>query len=178
MYISKIIELEKASKAKRFLYDYSVNEEDILAILKQLTNSDRPLTIQKCFWVIFAFCKEQKAGIRTHQKLLALTNHNATFQRNIVRIWQHCSLPDVLHTEIINQCFVFLNKPSSPIAIKAFSIATLTKLACIYPELSSEVGFIVQNVLELQSHDPGIASSAKRSLKSLKELKTKPTNQA
>lgn len=46
--------------------------------------------------------------------------HDAVI-RNSVRILQQVEIPEALHGELMNNCFGFIESPSTPAAIKVFS---------------------------------------------------------
>lgn len=92
------------------------------------------------------------------KKLVALLEQpglHAAVARNILRIFQQYDLPENYHGELIDICFRFILKPSTPIAIKAFAISTATNIAKPYPELKREL-LIVLNELQEQSLTPGL----------------------
>jgi hypothetical protein len=53
--------------------------------------------------------------------------HDAVI-RNSVRILQKIEIPKSLHGELMNSCFAFIESPTTPVAIKAFSLTTLFNL--------------------------------------------------
>ncbi len=69
--------------------------------------------------------------------------HNAVI-RNAVRILEEMELPEDLQGEVMNACFRFIQTPSTPVAIKAFSLTTLYNLSKTYPEILPELKLIIQ----------------------------------
>ncbi|HEX5153212.1 MAG TPA: hypothetical protein VFW07_17300 [Parafilimonas sp.] len=69
--------------------------------------------------------------------------HNAVI-RNSVRILQKLEIPESLHGELMNSCFAFIESPTTPVAIKAFSMTTLFNLSGIYPEIKHELRLIIE----------------------------------
>ena len=57
--------------------------------------------------------------------------HNAV-TRNSIRILQQIKIPEELHGDLMNSCFGFVESPSTPVAIKAFSLTTLFNLSKFY----------------------------------------------
>ena len=53
--------------------------------------------------------------------------HNAVI-RNSVRVLEEIEIPESMHGDVMNACFGFIEKPSVPLAIKVFSLATLFNL--------------------------------------------------
>lgn len=70
--------------------------------------------------------------------------HNAV-KRNTVRLLQHLDIPRRCHGEIMDTCFSYIASPTEKVAIKAFSLTILEKLAAIYPEIRSELKTIVED---------------------------------
>lgn len=69
--------------------------------------------------------------------------HNAVI-RNSIRILEAIDIPEELHGEVMNACFQFIETPTTPIAIKAFSLTTLHNLSQKYPEILPELKLIIQ----------------------------------
>ena len=73
--------------------------------------------------------------------------HNAVI-RNSVRILQQVEIPEPLHGELMNTCFSLIEKPSTPIAIKVFSLTTLFNLSKYYPEIKGELKLLIEELWE------------------------------
>jgi hypothetical protein len=69
--------------------------------------------------------------------------HDAVI-RNSVRILQKIEIPESLHGELMNCCFAFIESPTTPVAIKAFSMTTLFNLSRFYPEIKNELKLIIE----------------------------------
>jgi hypothetical protein len=90
--------------------------------------------------------------------------HNAVI-RNSVRILQQIEIPESLHGELMNNCFNFIESPSTPVAIKAFSLTTLFNLSKFYPEIKNELKLIIEE--RWNNETPAFKSRGKKILKSL-----------
>jgi plasmid stabilization system protein ParE len=90
--------------------------------------------------------------------------HHAVI-RNSVRILQDVDIPETYHGAVMNACFNFIETPSTPIAIKAFSLTTLQKLASVYPEIKGELKLIIAEKFDLET--PAFKVRARRILNSL-----------
>ncbi|MEP6682848.1 MAG: hypothetical protein ABJA35_06295 [Parafilimonas sp.] len=90
--------------------------------------------------------------------------HNAVI-RNSVRILQQIEISESLHGELMNSCFNFIESPSTPIAIKAFSLTTLFNLSKFYPEIKNELKLIIEE--RWNNETPAFKSRAKKILESL-----------
>ncbi|HRH61574.1 MAG TPA: hypothetical protein PL045_13445, partial [Chitinophagaceae bacterium] len=64
--------------------------------------------------------------------------------RNSVRILEAIEIPEAFHGDVMNACFGFIEKPSTPAAVKAFSLTTLANLSRHYPEIKQELKLIIE----------------------------------
>lgn len=69
--------------------------------------------------------------------------HNAVI-RNSLRILEDLSVPEEFHGELMDACFVFIQKRETPIAIKAFALTVLFNLSKTYPDIKNELRFIIE----------------------------------
>jgi len=84
-------------------------------------------------------------------------------RRNIVRLLQFVEIPKRSHGKLMDLCFQFISNPEEAIAVKAFSLSILSKLAEIYPEILSEIKSVIETRWELET--PAFRSRAKKILK-------------
>jgi len=91
--------------------------------------------------------------------------HDAVI-RNSVRVLEAIEIPEELHGDVMNACFAFIEKPFTPVAIKAFSLTTLFNLSKIYPEIKNELKLLIQSNWENET--PAFKSRGKKILKALK----------
>lgn len=73
--------------------------------------------------------------------------HDAVI-RNSVRVLQEIQIPEKYQGQVMDACFQFLEKPTTAVAIKAFSLTTLFNLSKKYPEVKSELKLIIEDSLE------------------------------
>jgi hypothetical protein len=97
-------------------------------------------------------CKARPEMIKLYIPILVaqLTNgeaHTAVI-RNAVRILQEIEIPEALHGKVMDACFKFIESPTTPVAIKAFSLTTLSNLAKIYPEIQPELKLIIEERID------------------------------
>lgn len=90
--------------------------------------------------------------------------HHAVI-RNSVRILQDVDIPAAYHGAVMNACFNFIETPSTPIAIKAFSLSMLHKLSFVYPEIKGELKLIIEEKFDIET--PAFKVRARRLLQSL-----------
>jgi len=97
--------------------------------------------------------------------------HNAV-KRNIVRFLQDIPIPEELHGEVMDICFSFIMDPQEAVAVKAFSLTILEKLAKDYPEIMNELKVVVEERWDYET--AAFHSRAKKILK--KNLKSEKKN--
>jgi len=90
--------------------------------------------------------------------------HNAVI-RNSVRILEHIEIPEAYHGDVMNACFGFIENPSTPAAIKAFSLTTLYNLSKHYPEIKPELKLIIEERINNET-----AAFKSRALKILRQI--------
>ncbi len=76
--------------------------------------------------------------------------HDA-IKRNTIRLLQHVPIPEEQEGNIMQICFQYLESPDEAVAIKAFSLAVLGRLAKKYPEIISEVKLLIEEQLPHQT---------------------------
>jgi len=90
--------------------------------------------------------------------------HNAVI-RNSVRVLEMVDIPEDCHAEVMNACFGFVEQPSTPAAIKAFSLTTLHNLSAYYPEIKQELKLIIETLWDGET--PAFKSRGKKILKAM-----------
>jgi hypothetical protein len=103
---------------------------------------------QRAAWCVSWSVKKNASLIQPYikdlvQQLQRKDVHGAVI-RNSVRILQEVEIPEWLHGELMNSCFSFIGSPSTPVAIKAFSLTTLFNLSKSYPEIKNELKLIIE----------------------------------
>ncbi len=92
--------------------------------------------------------------------------HNAVI-RNSVRVLEKIEIPEEFHGDVLNACFAFIEEPSTPGAIKAFSLTTLHNLSKKYPEIKQELKLIIEE--RWDNETPAFQSRGRKILKDLQE---------
>ena len=87
-----------------------------------------------------------------------------SIKRNTVRLLQAIDIPGKYEGAVLQICFKYLESPGEAVAIKAFSLTVLGKLARKYPEIIPEIKLLVEEQLPHQS--AAFNSRAKLFLKS------------
>jgi hypothetical protein len=69
--------------------------------------------------------------------------HNAVI-RNSLRVLEDLIIPEEFHGEVMDACFIFIQKRDTPIAIKTFSLTIIFNISKIYPDIKNELRFIIE----------------------------------
>lgn len=96
-------------------------------------------------------------------KNLHRPNLHDAIKRNTVRLLQQVEIPEKYEGEVMNICFHYVASPTEAVAIKAFSLTILGKLAKKFPEILPEIKLLID---EQSSHQSAaFKSRSKRLLK-------------
>lgn len=103
---------------------------------------------QRAGWPLSYVASAHPQLVKKHLKILVKTLrqqnlHNAV-KRNIVRFLQDIPVPEELHGEVMDICFSFIMDPQEAVAVKAFSLTILEKLATDYPEIINELKVVIE----------------------------------
>ena len=102
---------------------------------------------------------------------LARTDVHPAVIRNSVRILEDIDIPKKYHAAVMNACFAFIEASSTPVAIKAFSLTTLSNLSVYYPEINQELKLIIEE--RCDNETAAFKSRAKKILKDLERSNLK-----
>ena len=107
---------------------------------------------QRAAWSVSWAAKKKPVMMTPHIKDLVPVLHKENVHdsviRNSMRVLQEIEIPERFHGEVMDACFRFLEKPSTPVAIKAFSLTTLFNLSKKYPEIKPELKLMIEERLE------------------------------
>jgi hypothetical protein len=125
---------------------------------KELMNcflDDEYRLAQRAAWGVCFAAKKKPEMIYPHIKELVSVLHKKNVHdaviRNAVRVLQDIEIPKKYQGEVMDACFQFLEKPMTPVAIKAFSLTTLFKLSETYPEIKPELKLIINDRLDYET---------------------------
>ncbi|WP_031529387.1 hypothetical protein [Dyadobacter crusticola] len=76
--------------------------------------------------------------------------HNAVL-RNSARILECVPVPEEFHAELIETAFRIIQDRQSAIAVRVFSLTIVYNLSRIYPELGTELKFVIEERLPFES---------------------------
>ncbi len=94
---------------------------------------------------------------------LGKPDRHDSMKRNTVRLLQQIEIPEKLEGVVMEICFNYVESPKEAVAIKAFSLTILSKLAKKYPEIIPEIKLLIEEQLTHQS--AAFKSRAKKFLK-------------
>lgn len=145
--------------------------------MKQLTElflHDEYRVVQRAAWIMSIVAEKQPQLLTPH--LHAMVNRMGdegipvAVKRNVVRVLQHLEIPEDLQGPVMDYCFRFLEDQQETVAVKAFSMTILARLAKLYPDIKQEIVLLIEDLLR-EGATPGIVSRGKRTLKELEKIK-------
>lgn len=92
-----------------------------------------------------------------------------SIKRNTLRLLQSADIPLKYEGIIMNTCFEYIENPKEAVAIKAFSLTILGRLAKKYPEIISEIKLLIEDQAPVQT--AAFTSRAKKVLKEFNVIK-------
>jgi len=110
---------------------------------------------QRAAWPV-SYCVIAHPHLMDHkyEELLAnlkKPNLHDSIKRNTVRLLQSAAIPEKHAGAVMEICFRYLESPGEAVAIKAFSLTVLQRLANKYPEIVPEIKLIIEEQLPHQS---------------------------
>ena len=115
--------------------------------LFKLFMNDEYRVVQRAAWPM-SYCVEDHPGfIKKHfaklLKALEKPGVHDSVKRNGIRLMQYADIPEKFHGQVMDICFRYISSPAEAVAIKAFSLTVLQKLADLYPEIINEIKLII-----------------------------------
>ncbi len=144
--------------------------------LMQLFMHDEYRVVQRTAWIVSYVARAQPGLMAPYlpamiQRMQDNTTHVAV-KRNELRILQDVELPEPLHGELMHTCFDLVINPAETIAVRAFALGILGRLALVYPEIRNELLLVIE---DLQTQDPtaGLRSKTRQVLHMLQRAPAK-----
>ncbi|MFZ1527235.1 MAG: hypothetical protein WAT19_00665 [Ferruginibacter sp.] len=131
---------------------------------------DEYRVVQRAAWPVSYCVQAHPMFIKKHFGSL-LNNlqkpgiHNAV-KRNTVRLLQTVDIPKKWQGRVMDTCFQYISDPQEKVAVKAFSLTILSRLALQYPEIVPEIALILEDQLPCQT--AAFKVRAKQFLKAIK----------
>lgn len=90
-------------------------------------------------------------------------------KRNTMRLLQYVDIPEKYRGDIMNLCFEFIQSAKEKVAVKAFAITVLERLAKHYPEIIGEVTILLEERIPIET--AAFKSRTKQFIKNTAELR-------
>lgn len=144
---------EHSKKQALKIAAYISNHPQLFKELMDLFLHDVYRVNQRASWVV-SICAEKHPELIKPYFNVMLENlknpvHDAV-KRNTIRIFEDLEIPEELMGELAEICFGYLTS-DEPIAIKAFSLTVLSKIADKEPELQNELKIIIEDQMPYAS---------------------------
>lgn len=172
MNIREALTREHSKRNTMAIVNYIGQDEARFAELMTIFKTSDYRLIQRAAWPV-SFIAETDASLLTpYWKELfdvAQTNVHPSFKRNLLRTLRVLdSIPEYIHSDVIEICMRAIPDSNEPAAVRAFAIHIMGKLLSHYPEFAGELHAILE---PLQLHDlPSIRSSSKHVLKLVSKI--------
>lgn len=144
------------------------NKKQFKELMRCYMDADYRLS-QRAAWSVSWAARKKPEMIQPYigelvKRLQDDTAHPAVI-RNTVRVFEELDIPEEYHGEVMNRCFQFLESPTTPAAIKAFSMTVLCHLSKYYPEIKQELKLIIEENWDHET--PAFKSRGRKILKIL-----------
>lgn len=164
-----------------FLTEHSKNQTDKIitwigddpsriALLMQLFLHDEYRVVQRAAWALSGLAQRHPALMLPYLPLLASrlgdeTVHIAV-RRNIFRLFQYVPLPEPVHAPLMQYAFDALANQKEALAVRAFAMSVLARLALLYPEINNELRLLLEDAMA-QPQAPSFKSRAAKVLRQI-----------
>ena len=162
--------IEEHSKAQcTRIVNYIGNNQQRFDELVHIFLNDEYMVVQRAAWPMSYSVIAHPRLIKKHLKKIVLNLkkpgiHDAV-KRNTVKLLQEIDIPKPLQGNVMDICFEYVADPQEAVAVKAFSLSILAKLARHYPEIIPEIKLLIEDQLPHQT--PAFISRAKKVLKEI-----------
>ena len=123
--------------------------------LFRLFIKDNYRVVQRAAWPLSYCVKANPHFIKSNfgkliLNLQQLKLHNA-IKRNTIRLLQWVDIPKKFQGAVMELCFMYLQSPEEPVAVKIFSMSVLKTLSEKYPEIVPELQMVIREQLPRQT---------------------------
>ena len=150
--------------------EYACSSPEFFKELMQCFFDNEYRLAQRAAWSVSWAARKKPEYIKPYIKelvaQLSRTDVHDAVIRNSIRVLEAIKILEELHGDVMNACFAFIERPSTPVAIKAFSLTTLFNLSKIYPEIKNELKLVIENNFENET--AAFKSRGKKILKAFK----------
>jgi hypothetical protein len=119
--------------------------------LMELFLNGEPIVTQRSAWIV-GYCGEKYPELITPWlpamlKKMQEKDVHCAVKRNVTRTLQYIEIPPKYLGKVVTICFNELADPSSPIAVRAFSMYVLAKIAKDQPGIINELKLTIEQML-------------------------------
>ena len=129
--------------------------------------NDESRVTQRAAWPLSFSAIAHPALMKNNfEKLIKNLHHpnlHDVITRNTVKLLQQIEISEECEGDVMNICFQYVESPTEAVAIKAFSLTILGKLAKKFPEILPEIKLLIEGQSEHQT--AAFKSRSKRLLK-------------
>jgi hypothetical protein len=138
--------------------------------LIELFLNGEPIVSQRSAWTV-GYCGEKYPTLITPWlpvmlKKMQEENVHCAVKRNVTRMLQYIEIPRKYLGEVVTVCFNELADPGSPIAVRAYSMYVLAKVAKDEPGIINELRLTIEQMLPHAT--AGLRACSRKALKQLK----------
>ena len=151
MDLRNVILEEHSKKQCTKIVEWVGNSQEKFNELFHLFLNGEYRTTQRAGWPLsYCVIKYPCLMNNNYEKLinnLKRSNLHDSIKRNTVRLLQAVDIPLKYEGAVMEICFKYLESPNEAVAIKAFSITVLGKLAKKYPEIIPEIKLMIRRTI-------------------------------
>src|SRR5688572_10826985 len=119
--------------------------------LVDLFLNDEYRVVQRAGWPLSTIVIAHPNLVKKHLKNIVACctkeGMHGAVKRNIVRFLQYVDIPANLQGEVMDICFRFVESPVEAVAVKAFSLTVLSRLAIEHPAIIPEIKLLIEEQL-------------------------------
>ncbi len=171
MDIKKRLEEEHSKTATVAIIRYIGTDKKKFKVLLDIFLKDEYRLTQRSAWALGDIGIKNPQLIKPYfsslLKKLEEPGHHPSIYRNILRIFERAEIPEEHQSKLLDICLFHITDEKAPIAVRAFSITTATKIAKAYEELRQELLLILKDLGNFPQ-PPAISVRLKLALKELR----------
>jgi hypothetical protein len=160
---------EHSKKVTNQLVNQILKEPSLMNEFMEVFLGDSHRITQRAAWVLSYLAEKEPQIVMDYLPVLVeeLSNpkHHQAVRRNILRAVQYMDIPEDVSGELLDTCFILLNKKEEQVAVKVFSMNVILRMAKKYPEIGRELCLSIEEQIAFQS-----TAFKNRGRKILKEL--------
>ncbi len=171
IYVSELFKVRFSALEKdKIVEEFIANQDAFNALIDYILIDSKPFNIGPSWVLSYAGVKRpQWFFYRLHDLTSILnTNTHPALYRALSRVLKLAEIPYDKTGLVIDLCMKWLENPNQSVAVKSFSIHTLSKLMVLIPELCPELKYRIESILPYSSS--GIKNAGNKILKKIKEM--------